>query len=115
MIIREIRRAIANEYAWPGQVSADKKAVKLDNITNYIGHYVTSAGLEFCVSEAKEGLTLAYEGQPPLFIYPASLVEFFTPALNVVVRFELDNSAHASALVILQNGNQMKAYRAELN
>lgn len=76
---------------------------------------MTSAGLEFCVSEAKEGLTLGYEGQPPLFIYPTSPVEFFTPALNVVVRFELDNSAHASALVILQNGNQMKAYRAELN
>lgn len=119
MLIREIRRAIANEYAWPSQVLADKKPVSLENIPNYIGRYVTSAGLEFLVSTTKECLSLVYEGQPPLSIYPTSPVEFYTPALNVVVRFEFDEhanaNANASALVIHQNGNLLKAYRAELN
>lgn len=112
-LIREIRRAIANEYSWPGQVSADKQPVELADIQNYIGRYVTKAGLQFLVTAAKECLTLVYECQSPLSIYPASPVEFFTPALNGVVRFEFDNSPQASALVIHQNGNLLKAYRAE--
>lgn len=111
-LIGEIMRAISEEYDWPGErFSVEKKPVKLAATHNYGGFYATKSGLQFRVGAIEDDLLLEYEDQPPLPIYPLSETEFFTPVLNMVVRFRMDDKKGIVGLIMNQKGYEIEADR----
>jgi CubicO group peptidase (beta-lactamase class C family) len=110
-LLDEIMRAIAQEYEWPNALPQEKKTVKLANIHKYAGLYATKAGMQFRVISQDDRLMLQYGQQSPLPIYPSSETEFFTKALNTNIRFDKDDKADIVALIVSQEGSQIKANR----
>ena len=108
-LLDEIMRALGEAYAWPEALPKEKTAVQLPNLPDYAGLYATKAGAQFRVGVTGDALTLQYGQQPPLPIFPSSEVEFFTPALNVDLRFDRDDKAGIVALTVSQEGNQIRA------
>ena len=107
-LLDEIMRALGEAYAWPEALPKEKTPVHLANLHDYAGLYATKSGTQFRVSVAGDALTLQYGQQPPLPIFPSSETEFFTPALNVDIRFDKDDKAGIVALTFSQEGNQIK-------
>jgi hypothetical protein len=85
--------------------------VRLANLHDYAGLYATKAGTRFRVSVINDKLMFQHGQQSPLPIFASSEVEFFTPALNVELRFDKDDKKGIVALTISQEGNQIKADR----
>lgn len=110
-LLDEIMHALAEEYGWPDALSKKKTPVRLANLHDYTGLYVTKTGMQFRVSVTDGGLLLQHGQQPTLPIFPSSELEFFTPALNTNFRFEKDDQARVAALTLSQEGNQIKAER----
>lgn len=110
-LLHEIRRALAQAYAWPEALPKAKTPVSLANVQDYVGRYATEAGMQFRVSIREAGLVLQYGSQPPLPIFPASDSEFFTNALNLNLGFEKEAQAGIVALTLRQAGHQLKAQR----
>ena len=108
-LLDEIMRALGEAYDWPEALPKEKTAVHLANLPNYAGLYATKAGTQYRVSATGDALVLQYGQQPPLPIFPSSEIEFFTPALNIEVHFDKDDTAGIVALTVSQEGNQIKA------
>jgi len=108
-LLDEIMRALGEVYEWPEPLPKEKTAVRLTNLQDYAGLYATKAGTQFRVSVMNDELMLQHGQQPPLPIFASSEVEFFTPALNVDIRFDKDDKAGMVALTVSQEGNQIKA------
>jgi CubicO group peptidase (beta-lactamase class C family) len=110
-LLDEIMRALGEAYEWPEALSKEKTAVRLANLHDYAGLYATKAGTQFRVSVINDKLMFQHGQQSPLPIFASSEVEFFTPALNVELRFDKDDKKGIVALTISQEGNQIKADR----
>jgi CubicO group peptidase (beta-lactamase class C family) len=108
-LIDEILQAIATEYEWPDAVSNDKIIVRLKNLNDYVGNYSSATGTEFRVDINGKNLTLQYQNQTPLVIYPLSEVEFFSKAVNTKIYFEKDDKAKKVSITVSQQGEQIKA------
>jgi CubicO group peptidase (beta-lactamase class C family) len=108
-LLDEIMRSLGEAYEWPEALPKEKTAVRLAKPHDYAGLYATKAGTQFRVSVMGDELTLQHGQQPPLPIFASSDVEFFTPSLNVDLRFDKDDKAGIVALTVSQDGNQIKA------
>ena len=108
-LLDEIMRSLGEAYEWPEALPKEKTVVRLANAHDYAGLYATKSGTQFRVSVKGDALTLQHGQQPPLPIFASSDVEFFTPALNVDLRFDKDDKASIVALTVSQEGNQIKA------
>jgi CubicO group peptidase (beta-lactamase class C family) len=108
-LLDEIMRALGEAYEWPEALPKEKTAVRLANLHDYAGFYATKTGTQFRVGVTGDNLIFQYGQQPPLPIFASSEAEFFTPALNVDIRFDKDDKAGIVALTVSQEGNQIKA------
>ena len=108
-LLDEIMRSLGEAYEWPEALPKEKTAVRLANPHDYAGLYATKSGTQFRVKVIGDALTLQHGQQPELPIFASSDVEFFTPALNVDLRFDKDDKASIVALTVSQDGNQIKA------
>lgn len=102
-------RSIAQEYDWPDLVTAERDVVKLARPDDYAGLYEARTGVQFRIIATEDGLLLKHGAQSPLPIYPSSEVDFFIPALNTAIRFEMDREKRITGLVISQRGLELKA------
>lgn len=110
-LIKEIMRAIALEYEWPGVLPQEKKVIDLADTTLYTGMYTTQMGLKFYITGNNGKITIKSGQQPPLSLFPLSELEFFAVAINTLVRFEKDSTGNIRALTVDQSGKQIKAER----
>ena len=110
-VLEEIVRAIAHEYEWPGVFPPEKKGVTLARVDDYIGVYVTEAGVEFSMTGHRENVMLQLAHQSPLQLIPTSELEFFVKAVNVKITFERDDNGSITAMTVSQEGKQMRAER----
>lgn len=106
----ELERAIAKEYAWPGYLPEEKKAVVVAKkvFQNLAGNYVAKNGVNYEIAVANGKLLLKLKNQTPIELTPESPSKFFIQFLNSTVTFD------KNALVINQNGNEIRAYKIKV-
>ncbi len=109
LLVKEIMRAIALEYQWPGVLPKEKNVIELADTTAYTGTYITQTGLQFHVTSNNGGITIQLTQQPPLSFFPLSELEFFAVAINTRVKFEKDAMGNIRALTVNQSGKQIRA------
>ncbi|HEY7608965.1 MAG TPA: hypothetical protein VIF14_07015 [Alphaproteobacteria bacterium] len=107
----EILKALGREFAWPAWREAPA-AVALPARLHYAGRYRSDDGREAEVTAAAAGLTLRFAGQAPLALAAISETEFFAPALNLRVQFEVGEGPAPTALALIQGGKPLRLRRA---
>lgn len=110
-MINEVLRSIAVEYGWADYIQSRPKPVRSfsKGLEKFCGAYRSETGLLFDVKIAGAGLELRLEGQPPLKILPESERSFFSPDLNLKVKFEANRSGRISSLSVIQASSSVKA------
>jgi serine-type D-Ala-D-Ala carboxypeptidase/endopeptidase len=79
----------------------------------YVGRYQLTPSLVFTITRDGDALFAQLTGQPPLQVFPASQAFFFYKAVNAQLTFEPDETGRARALVLHQNGQDVRAERIE--
>jgi CubicO group peptidase (beta-lactamase class C family) len=112
-IIREIERAIAKEYEWPGYFPEEKLASKLasDLLGAYVGEYVGKAGFQCTLTQQNGTLYLKAADQAPIELHPESHAKFFATILNAEVTFNKSENGEVKSLTLQQAGKQITAER----
>jgi CubicO group peptidase (beta-lactamase class C family) len=110
-LISEILQAIATEYQWDEAVPNDRIIINLQNTNDYVGTYSSVGEIEFLITANGSHLNLHYEQQPPLPIFPSSILEFFSEVVNMTIEFERDDKSRIIAMTINQAGDKIKATR----
>jgi CubicO group peptidase (beta-lactamase class C family) len=111
LIFHEILRAIAIEYKWDDAISEDKTIISLENIERYVGLYLSSTGTEFEISMDGDRLLFNHGQQSPLPIYPSSITDFFSHAINMNISFEINDKQRITSMSISQAGQIITADR----
>ncbi|MGE7110333.1 serine hydrolase [Lysinibacillus sp. NPDC047702] len=109
-ILREIERAIAREYNWPGYFPNEKIviAVTPEILDTYVGEYVTPFGLKLVVTKENGILFMQPAGQAPIELYSDSDTKFFMKVIDTEVTFETVEDK-VTGLVLLQSGQPIPA------
>jgi CubicO group peptidase (beta-lactamase class C family) len=111
-LLREIERAIAKEYSWPGYFPDEKHAkISPEVLDAYLGEYATKSGLQFTVAKQDNSLLLKTANQPELKLEPESQTKFLSTVLNTTVTFEKAEKGGAKSLTLEQAGKATKAER----
>lgn len=115
-LLREIQRAVAREYGWPGYFPAEKtKATVPDRVLeSYAGDYATKSGVKLSVTRTEGGLWLAAEGQPPIDLTAESETKLHTPMLNTEFVFASAEKDRPASLTLSQGGRQTTAEKVAL-
>jgi D-alanyl-D-alanine-carboxypeptidase/D-alanyl-D-alanine-endopeptidase len=79
----------------------------------YVGQYQLTPLLIFTITREGNQLFAQLTGQPSLQIFPEGPREYFYKAVEAQISFETDAQGHAVALVLHQNGRDMRAKRIE--
>jgi len=110
-LLREIQRAVAKEYGWPGYFPADKsKATVADGVLeSYTGDYVTKSGVRFSVTRTDGALRLTAAGQPPIDLTAESETKFYAAILNTEFVFAPAEKDRPASLTLSQGGRQTTA------
>jgi CubicO group peptidase (beta-lactamase class C family) len=106
-LLREIMRAVAKEYAWPGYFpepppSTVLAAATLDALTGTFA----SKKLELRVTLENDALYLVVGEQPPLLLRPRSVTAFRAEAVDAEVAFEIKDGK-AQVLSLRQGGSSL--------
>jgi CubicO group peptidase (beta-lactamase class C family) len=115
-LLREIQRAVAREYGWPGYFPANaSKATVADGVLeSYTGDYATKSGVRLSVTRTEGGLRLAAEGQPPIDLTAESETKFHAGILNTEFVFAHAEKDRLASLTLSQGGRQTTAEKVAL-
>lgn len=80
-------------------------------LRGYVGHYALVPGKVFSITEQKGQLYAQLAGQPALPVYPLAKDHFFYTAVNAQLDFQRDAGGKVVALVLHQNGKDLRAPR----
>ncbi|HEX2036808.1 MAG TPA: serine hydrolase [Chloroflexota bacterium] len=117
LIVEELSRAIAEEYAWPGQpqgtASPPAAPPPLDAETwrPCAGTYELRPGLRLTVAVEDGSLRLTVPGQPPIPLTPRSESECFAQAVNVEITFTRTAGGEVAELELRQESQTQRAPR----
>jgi serine-type D-Ala-D-Ala carboxypeptidase/endopeptidase len=89
--------------------------VTLDSATlaGYAGTYTAGQGLQFTVTVQGSQLLVQLTGQPVAPVYASAKDHFFYKVVNAQIDFERDASGNVVDLILHQNGQDIKALRAQ--
>ena len=114
----EILAAVGREYNWPGMRELRERVeVAIDGrlLDGYLGQYQLRPDFMFTVKRGTNDQQLIVQAsgpnQGPVTVFPEGPKEFFAKTIDAAIRFETDASGKATALVLLQNGQTMRAPR----
>jgi len=112
-MLREIERAIAQEYGWPEGLTEDKKAVKLSTeiLDALIGEYGSESGFKCTITRDDDKLLLKPAAQPPIELFPESDTKFFAKVLNAEITFEKGDQGEIKGLTLQQDNKRTSAPR----
>jgi D-alanyl-D-alanine-carboxypeptidase/D-alanyl-D-alanine-endopeptidase len=87
--------------------------VALDTATldSYVGTYVQSPSLAFTVSRTGDQLLVQLTGQGVVQVFPSAKDAFYYKIVAAQITFERDASGRVSALVLHQNGRDLRAVK----
>ncbi len=100
-----------------GELPPEQKQVSLDTATlhEYVGKYEFSFGAVLDVTLSGDQLSAQLSGQSSLAIYPSAKDEFFYKLVDAQLTYERDASGQVVAVVLHQNGRDMRAPRMTEN
>jgi CubicO group peptidase (beta-lactamase class C family) len=78
---------------------------------DYAGNYQLAPGFVLSITREGKSLMAQATGQPKVEIFPEGQREFFYKVVDAQISFETDEKGHAQALVLHQNGRDMRAPR----
>ena len=112
-MLREIERAIASEYDWPGNLTEDRKAIQLaaDALAAFVGEYRNNSGFNCTITRQDDKLFLTSDKQPPLELHPESETKFFMTVLNAEITFDRTDKGEVKSLSLQQDGRTVTAVR----
>ncbi len=90
------------------EVSLDAKL-----LDQFVGHYEMASNMILTVSHDANQLFVQATGQPRVAVYAKNDHEFFYKVVDAQLSFETDTEHQASALVLHQNGHDMRAKRID--
>jgi D-alanyl-D-alanine-carboxypeptidase/D-alanyl-D-alanine-endopeptidase len=79
----------------------------------YVGRYQLAPTAVFTVTREGDRLYAQLSGQPTFQIFPESATEYFYKVVDAQLSFETDAQKRATALVLHQNGKDLRAPRIE--
>jgi len=79
----------------------------------YVGRYQLAPSAVFTVTREGDRLYAQLSGQPTFQIFPESATEYFYKVVDAQLSFETDAQQRATALVLHQNGKNLRAPRIE--
>jgi CubicO group peptidase (beta-lactamase class C family) len=79
----------------------------------YVGEYRLQPGATFTVTREGEGLFVQLTGQPRLQIFAEAEREFFYKVVDAQITFVAQGDAPATALILHQNGQNLRAERTD--
>ena len=93
--------------------SPAEHTVDVQTLDTYVGSYEVSANFILTVTREDNQLFVRGTGQPKGAIYPKSAGEFFSKIVDAQFTFQTDAQGKVTALVLHQNGRDMRAPRIE--
>jgi len=98
---------IEGEPVAPKEVTLDAAVLE-----GYVGRYDLAPGLTFTITRQDNHLFAQLTGQPSLEVFASAPREFFYKVVNAQLTFEAGPDGRATAVVLHQNGRDMRAARA---
>lgn len=113
LLIGELIRSIANEYAWTGYGPISKRAIALSaaSLQKFVGQYKLGNGDILSTSIRDGALFLQPTGRSEIHLYPESPTKFFMLNQDLDVTFQVEPSGAVDGLSIVQYGEDGKAKR----
>ncbi|MHB1845200.1 MAG: serine hydrolase [Deltaproteobacteria bacterium] len=81
-------------------------------LDRFVGRYTLAPGVALTIARGKDALTVQLTGQPRFRIYPVSETRFVLRAVEASLAFEVPAAGPAVAVVLHQNGRELRATRA---
>lgn len=81
-------------------------------LEGYVGRYDLAPGLAITVTRQDTRLFVQLTGQPSIEVFATAPREFFYKVVNAQLTFEVGADARATAVILHQNGRDMRAARA---
>jgi hypothetical protein len=112
-MLREIERAIAREYDWPGSLTEGKKTIQLaaDALGAFEGEYRSDSGFNCTITRQNDKLFLTSGKQPRIELHPESETKFFMKVLNAEITFDRTDKGEVKSLSLQQDGRTVSAER----
>jgi D-alanyl-D-alanine-carboxypeptidase/D-alanyl-D-alanine-endopeptidase len=82
-------------------------------LQSYVGTYTADQGLQFTVTLQGTQLMVQLTGQPAAPVYPSAKDHFYYKIVNAQIDFERDADGNVTDLILHQNGQSIKALRAQ--
>ena len=79
----------------------------------YVGSYTLAPGAILSVTRSESQLKAQLTGQPAFKIYPETASKFYYRVVDAQLTFEKDKDGKVTAVVLYQNGQNLKAPRAK--
>lgn len=99
------------------QISPAKSGTEISlaraELERFVGRYELSPSATFSITLAEKGLLAQLTGQPALPIFPESPTKFFYREVPAQLVFELDDEGAPVAVVLHQNGRELRCPKLE--
>jgi CubicO group peptidase (beta-lactamase class C family) len=108
-----VMRSIAMEYGWPDYRQAVRTQVKVDRATlaRYVGTYQLAPDFSMTVTLEGDQLITQLTDQDKVPIFPESQAKFFTKVVAADIEFLSNEKGQVTALVLHQNGRDIKGVK----
>ena len=109
----EVMHSIATEYGWPDFKQVVRAEVKVDPavLAKYVGTYALMPGFEMTVTVDGDHLATQATRQRKVPMFAESETKFGTRVVNAEIEFETDADGKATAMVLHQNGRDLRGER----
>jgi hypothetical protein len=81
-------------------------------LEGYVGRYDLAPGIALVITRQDNRLFAQVTGQPSIEVFATAPREFFYKVVNAQLTFEVDADGRATAVVLHQNGRDIRAARA---
>lgn len=107
----EVMNSIAAEYGWPDFHPTVRTAIHVDEkiLAGYVGTFQLQPGFDLVVTVENGQLMTQATGQDKIPLFAASDDTFFPTVIEATIDFVKDDQGKVTALVLHQNGHDMKA------
>ncbi|HEY2038034.1 MAG TPA: serine hydrolase [Edaphobacter sp.] len=114
-LANDLMRSIASEYGWPDFKQVIKTEVKVDPavLAKYVGTYELMPGFDMTVTVDGDHLVTQATRQGKVPMFAESETRFGTRVVDADVEFLTDADGKATAMVLHQNGRDMKGAKKD--
>jgi CubicO group peptidase (beta-lactamase class C family) len=114
VLINELMRTIAYEYAWPDRPPVRRIAnVDPRGFDTFVGTYQMAPRGTFTFTREGKRLLAQATGQGQVELFPESEHVYFTKVVDTVITFQLDNQDRPTGVILRQGGHVFAGKRLD--